>query len=374
MKRIIAAGFAASLFATSALAQSVPLGPSGSGGGSGGGGSGTVTSVGLSASDGLLSVGGSPVTASGTLTLGIAGASGGIPYFNSASTWATSAALAANSLMKGGGAGAAPTTFTLGGDCTFSAPNVTCTSLNGQAGPASAIVGISDSQTLTNKSIAGSEVNSGTVAMARMPAVFGFPPYISGAVYKNPLATGVDGTSTAGVANSYYCTPLWLPQTTTIKALWIRIVGTSAGNSSAALQGALYNDSIPSTGTSANTHRPGTLVDYTASWATGSVAVVSAAMNNTTDTLAGPAIYWECAQTFDTTITYAAFSTSGTNLVAAFIGSQTGSNVLAGTPITGISTTGTGFGTTNWVAFTASTSWSELTAQIHNPIMAIGVN
>src|ERR1700688_3934936 len=102
MKRSLGATFAACLFATSAYAQTppVPLGPSGSGGGGGGGGgSGTVTSV--SASDGLLSVG-TPTT---TPALTVAGMSGGVPYFNSASTWASSGVLAANSLMVGGGAG-----------------------------------------------------------------------------------------------------------------------------------------------------------------------------------------------------------------------------------------------------------------------------
>ena len=44
----------------------------------------------------------------------MAGTSGGIPYFSSATTWATSAALAANSLVKGGGAGVAPSTITTG--------------------------------------------------------------------------------------------------------------------------------------------------------------------------------------------------------------------------------------------------------------------
>ena len=96
--------------ASSALAQGwppVPLGPSGGGGGGGGGGgSGTVTSV--SASDGLFSVA-APTT---TPALSVAGTSGGIPYFNSASSWASSAALAANALVIGGGAGVAPSTVT----------------------------------------------------------------------------------------------------------------------------------------------------------------------------------------------------------------------------------------------------------------------
>lgn len=75
---------------------------------------GTVTSVAQSFTGGLISVAGSPITSSGTLALTVAGTSGGIPYFSSASTWASSAALAASALMVGGGAGAAPSTITTG--------------------------------------------------------------------------------------------------------------------------------------------------------------------------------------------------------------------------------------------------------------------
>ena len=75
---------------------------------------GTVTSVAQSFTGGLISVAGSPITTSGTLALTVAGTSGGIPYFSSASTWATSAALAASALVIGGGAGAAPASTTTG--------------------------------------------------------------------------------------------------------------------------------------------------------------------------------------------------------------------------------------------------------------------
>ncbi len=77
-------------------------------------GAGTVTSVGQSFTGGLISVSGSPVTGAGTLALTVAGTSGGIPYFSSLSTWASSGALAANALMIGGGAGSAPSTTTTG--------------------------------------------------------------------------------------------------------------------------------------------------------------------------------------------------------------------------------------------------------------------
>ncbi len=79
-----------------------------------GGGGGGVTSVGGSFTGGLISVSGSPVTTSGTLAFTVAGTSGGVPYFSSTSTWASSPLLVANALMIGGGAGNPPATTTTG--------------------------------------------------------------------------------------------------------------------------------------------------------------------------------------------------------------------------------------------------------------------
>ena len=76
--------------------------------------SATVTSVGGSFTGGLISVAGSPVTSSGTLALTVAGTSGGIPYFSSTSTWASSALLPTGDFVLGGGAGSSPTaTFSI---------------------------------------------------------------------------------------------------------------------------------------------------------------------------------------------------------------------------------------------------------------------
>lgn len=77
-------------------------------------GGGTVTSVAQTFTGGIVSVAGSPITGSGTLALTVVGTSGGIPYFNSGTTWATSAVLAANALVVGGGAGLTPATITTG--------------------------------------------------------------------------------------------------------------------------------------------------------------------------------------------------------------------------------------------------------------------
>jgi hypothetical protein len=71
-------------------------------------GTGTVTSVGWTG--GIVSI----ATATTTPAFTIAGTSGGIPYFSSATGWASSGLLAANAIVLGGGAGVAPGTTTTG--------------------------------------------------------------------------------------------------------------------------------------------------------------------------------------------------------------------------------------------------------------------
>lgn len=78
------------------------------------GASGSVTSVNSTFTGGIISVGGVPITTSGTIAFTVAGTSGGIPYFSSSSAWASSGALAANSIVVGGGAGGSPSTITTG--------------------------------------------------------------------------------------------------------------------------------------------------------------------------------------------------------------------------------------------------------------------
>jgi hypothetical protein len=136
----------------------------------GGGGSGTVTSVAQSFTGGLISVAGSPITASGTLALTVAGTSGGIPYFSSATEWATSAALAANALVIGGGAGQPPATVTTGAN-VLTALGIAVGSagafitLGGDAGTPSALVGTNISGTAANLT-AGNATLAATVTVA----------------------------------------------------------------------------------------------------------------------------------------------------------------------------------------------------------------
>lgn len=110
--------------------------------------SGTVSSVAQTFTGGLISVSGSPITSSGTLALTVAGTSGGIPYFSSASGWASSSELAANSLVVGGGAGVAPSTITTGTGVTSALGQTTNTT--------SGFITGSGTVTLTNKTISGS--------------------------------------------------------------------------------------------------------------------------------------------------------------------------------------------------------------------------
>ena len=127
-------------------------------------GAGTVTSVAQSFTGGLISVSGSPIITNGTLALTVAGTSGGIPYFSSASTWATSAALTASALVLGGGAGAAPATTTTGTGVV--------TALGVNTGSAGAFVvnggalGTPASGALTNCTLVPVNQATGTLAVA----------------------------------------------------------------------------------------------------------------------------------------------------------------------------------------------------------------
>jgi hypothetical protein len=119
---------------------------------------GTVTSVGFTG--GIISV----ATGTTTPAFTVAGTSGGIPYFSTGTTWATSTLLAASSIMLGGGAGAAPTTTTTGTG-VVAALGVAVGSagafvtFNGAAGTPSSI-------TLTNAGGTAASLTAGTATSA----------------------------------------------------------------------------------------------------------------------------------------------------------------------------------------------------------------
>jgi len=121
--------------------------------GTNGAGSGTVTSVAFSG--GLIAV----TNPSAAASMTVAGTSGGLPYFSSASTWGSSGVLAANGVVLGGGAGTAPT--------VTSADSTTTHALFATAGaPAFRAIASGDIPTL-NQSTTGTAANvTGTVGVA----------------------------------------------------------------------------------------------------------------------------------------------------------------------------------------------------------------
>jgi hypothetical protein len=218
------------------------------------GGSGTVTSVAQTFTGGLISVSGSPITSSGTLALTVAGTSGGIPYFSSASTWASSAALTANALVIGGGAGVAPSTTTTG--------TGVLTALGVNTGTAGAFVvnggalGTPSSGTVTNLTGTASININGTVG-ATTANTGAFTTISASGVITSTVATGTAPftvASTTQVANLNAATAGTATNATNVAITsnsanatnYLTFVSATSGN-----LGELVNSSItcnPSTG------------------------------------------------------------------------------------------------------------------------------
>jgi hypothetical protein len=185
------------------------------------GSAGSVTSVAQSFTGGIVSVGGSPITTSGTLALTVAGTSGGVPYFSSASTWATSAALTQYGVVYGGGAGAAPVstaagttgqvlTATTGGAPTWTTPasGGTVTSVSWTGG----IVSVATATTTPAFTIAGT---SG-----------GIPYFSSGTTWATSAALAANAIVLGGGAGV-------APATTTTGTGVVTALGVNTGTAGA---------------------------------------------------------------------------------------------------------------------------------------------
>lgn len=256
--------------------------------GGGGGGSGTVTSIAQSFTGGLISVAGSPITTSGTLALTVAGTSGGIPYFSSTSTWASSAALAANALVVGGGAGAAPSTVTTGTGVV--------TALGVNVGTAGAFV------------VNGGAL--GTPSSGTLTNCTGIPA--AGITGTLPAANG--GT---GVANGASCS-LTLPDAAT----------TITTGGTIALGG--FTLTVPATGTAAlrGTTNSFTAVNTFAPTTPGSAVVITSGTVTTSLPFLTATQTWNAAQVFTAasiTVTATSFSTGSKFLTLTAAASLQGS-------------------------------------------------
>jgi hypothetical protein len=215
-----------------------------------------------------------------------------------------------------------------------------------------------------------------TVPLTQMPTVFGELPYNTGhsIIYPNQLQPAAANTGATGVAFSYYCTIFPINGSVTISGLTARVIGTSVGNTSFALQGALFYNLVNASGQ----NRPGALIDYAdglGGFPTGVATSVQSTMHNGTDAinLPGPGIIWTCMQKFDATATFATLNTAS-GQVASLIGTSVLIGAMsAASQVEAVVTTGTAFGGTNWASFTGSTVWVESTGT-SAPYMGIIVN
>jgi hypothetical protein len=204
-------------------------------------GNGTVTSVGWTG--GIVSVG----TATSTPAFTIAGTSGGIPYFNSATTWATSATLAANALVIGGGSGVAPSTTTTGTGV------VTALGINtGSAGAVivnGGVLGTPSSGTVTNLTGTASININGTVG-ATTPTTGKFTNITQSAgtttVAPITLTSGTNLTTPAAGSweydgTAFYATPIASNRAVTVIEHFVARTGTKTMTSNTLLQSIFDN-------------------------------------------------------------------------------------------------------------------------------------
>ena len=154
---------------------------------------GTVTSVGFTG--GIITV----ATPTTTPAFTIAGTSGGIPYFSNGTTWASSATLAAGSLVLGGGAGVTPATTTTGTGVV--------TALGVNTGTAGAFVvnggalGTPSSGTVTNLTGTASININGTVG-ATTSNTGAFTTITASSTITPSQTSGIVGTTTNNNANA----------------------------------------------------------------------------------------------------------------------------------------------------------------------------
>ena len=263
---------------------------------------GTVTSIAQTFTGGIISVGGSPITTSGTLALTVAGTSGGIPYFSGATTWASSAVLAANALMIGGGAGVAPSTITTGTGVV--------TALGVNTGTAGAFVvnggalGTPSSGTVTNLTgtaainITGTASNLAGGAAASIPyqSAAGTTAFLASAAGDANKVLQSNGTSAPSwVVPTAYATVT--DDTSTAAVRYPLFANQTTGNLSTEYVSSTKLQFTPSTGTLAATVFSGAGTSLTGTAASLSIGGTAAKATNVVGGATGSLPYQSAADT-----------------------------------------------------------------------------
>jgi hypothetical protein len=201
---------------------------------------GTVTSVAQSFTGGLISVSGSPITTSGTLALTVAGTSGGIPYFSSASTWASSGALTQFGVVYGGGAAGAPVATAAGttgqiliGN-TGAAPSWAALSSSAVTSISFGTTGLTPSTATQGAvSVAGTLVvgNGGTGVSTLSGLAFGNGTSAFTAATAAQIVSAIGATAVTNATNATNATNTGITDdTTTATAVYPTWVTTTTGN------------------------------------------------------------------------------------------------------------------------------------------------